>query len=161
MKLLQEKKLSRKKWSCFATQSIGLVSKSSKQHTCAKHMALLSLPTPAVLRKCWSPWKWIHSALTKGQRGQAYSYSLKVMAGELTQGITIYRLFGLGCDHCMSCLNNRILNSGRFGYWRGNCSVCSLYHGKAVLLNFLFYFVFAFFPPFWLGYIKLWKINAG
>ena len=38
-----------------------------------------------------SPPMWIHSTLTKGQRGLAYSYTFKVMLGGFTQGVVTKR----------------------------------------------------------------------
>lgn len=49
--------------------------------------------------------------MTKAQRVQVYSSSFKEMRGSLTQGVTSYKILGLSCGHCTSCLS-RELNSG-------------------------------------------------
>lgn len=41
--------------------------------------------------ECQCPPMWIHSTLTKGQRGLAYSYTFKVMLGGFTQGVVTNR----------------------------------------------------------------------
>lgn len=60
---------------------------------------------------CQNPWMWIPSILSKYQRVQGYFF-IKVVKGDLIQGIAVYSMLGLRCGRCLFCLNNRILHSG-------------------------------------------------
>lgn len=48
--------------------------------------------------------KWVCSTLIKGQRIQACSF--KDIPGGLSQVVAAYRILGLRCSCCMSCLKN-------------------------------------------------------
>lgn len=72
-------------------------------------------------------------------------------------GSDCLEMLGLRCSLCMSCLNNRMLNSGYsfliFQVLKHMfVSMCSLFRVKAV-------FCLLLHPPFEMGYISIWKTN--
>lgn len=95
------------------------------------------------------------SHLDQDQRMQAYSCSFKARTGAVTTECA-YRTLGLRCGGCMSCLNNRMLNS-EYG--------CLMF---PVLMQVTALFIlcvvlkrsFAFFSRSGLGYRSVWKINT-
>ena len=96
--------------------------------------------------------------MTKVQRLQAYPCSFKGMTtGGLTQEVAAYRILRLRCSHCMSCINNRKLNSGY-------SSLMLQVLEQVIALFVLCVMVkksFAFFPPFWIGVYKHMENKCG
>lgn len=79
------------------------------------------------------------------------------MTGDMTQRVAVYWMLGLRCGHCMSYINNQMLDSVcsclMFQVFKAaNCSVSSLFHVKEVL---------CFFPCIWIEMYKHMKNKCG
>ena len=55
----------------------------------------------------WGPREVVPLHLEQSQRIQAYFCSFKDNTGGFTQGVAAYRILGLKCSHCMSCLKHQ------------------------------------------------------